>query len=135
MWRLEPEGEAERAEATVPWNETEGFSVNPEGEGRYEQVRAKTRRKERENQANMEEKVDGDAPSEDGAEIQSPKRKVIRVEPEETQDYVRDALNLSRTKQKKQVSCQARSASHKGPCFGVTLNALTKPSDSGSLLR
>ena len=47
-WRLEPEGEAERQEATVPWNVAEGFSVNPQGEGRHEQVRAKIRRKERE---------------------------------------------------------------------------------------
>ena len=30
-------------------------------------------------------------PGEEGAEIQSPKRKIIRVESEETQDYVREA--------------------------------------------
>ena len=53
---------------------------------------------ERENQAKMEEKVDGKAPGEEGAEIQSPKRKVIRVESEETPDYVRYTLNLSRDK-------------------------------------
>ena len=88
MWRLKPEGEAERPEATVPWNEAEGCSVNPEGEGRHEQVRAKITRKEKENQAKMEEKVDGEAASEEGAELQSPKRKVIRVESEESQEYV-----------------------------------------------
>ena len=43
----------------------------------------------------MEEKVDGKAPGDEGAEIQSPKRKVIRVESEETQDCVRESLNLS----------------------------------------
>ena len=96
MWRPEPEGDAESPEATVPWNQAEDFSMNPEGEGRHEQVRAKITRKERANQAKMEEKVDGEAPGEEGAEIQSPKRKVIRVESEETQDYVREALNLSR---------------------------------------
>ena len=69
MWRLEPEEEAERPEARVSWNEAEGVSVNPEGEGRHEQVRAKITRQERENQATMEEKVDGKAPSEEGAEI------------------------------------------------------------------
>ena len=47
VWRLEPEGEAERPEATVPWHEAEGVSVNPEGQGRYEQARAKMARKER----------------------------------------------------------------------------------------
>ena len=52
-------------------------------------------RKERKNQTRMEKKVNGKAPREDGAEVQSPKRKVIRVESEETQDYVRESLNLS----------------------------------------
>ena len=32
VWTLEPEGEAERPEATVPWNVARGVSVNPEGE-------------------------------------------------------------------------------------------------------
>ena len=44
----------------------------------------------------MEKKVNGKALWDDGAEVQSPKRKVIRVESEETQDYVRESLNLSR---------------------------------------
>ena len=35
------------------------------------------------------------APQEEEAEVQSPKRNVIRVESEETQDYVRESLNLS----------------------------------------
>ena len=90
MWRLE--GEAEKLVVTVLWNEAEGVSVNPEGESRHEQIRAKTTRKERK----MERKVGRYAPSEEGAEKQSPKRKVIRVESEETQDYVRKSWNLSR---------------------------------------
>ena len=53
----------------------EGVSVNPEGESRHGQVRAKITRKERENQIKMEDKVDGKAPSEEGAEIQSPQRR------------------------------------------------------------
>ena len=73
-----------------------GVSVNPEGESRHRHVRAKMARKERENQTRVEKKVNGKAPSDDGAEVQSPKRKVIRVESEETQDYVRESLNLSR---------------------------------------
>ena len=32
-----------------------------------------------------------EAPSEEGEEIKSPNRKVIRVESEETQDYVKEA--------------------------------------------
>ena len=31
MWRLQPEGEAEKPEVTVLSNEAEGVSVNPEG--------------------------------------------------------------------------------------------------------
>ena len=94
MWRVEPEGEAERPEATVPWN-GEGVSVNPEGESRHGQVRAKIARKEKENQATLGRKTDRNAPSEEGAEVQSSKRKVIRVESEETENHVRKSLNLS----------------------------------------
>ena len=63
--------------------------------GRYGQKMARKER-ERENQTNMEEKVDGKAPGDEGAEVQRPKRKVIRVKSEERQDYVRDSLDLSR---------------------------------------
>ena len=49
VWRLEPEGEAEKPEVTVLENEAEGVSVNPEGESRHEQIRAKTSSKERGN--------------------------------------------------------------------------------------
>ena len=44
----------------------------------------------------MEEEADGKALGEEGAEILSPKRKVIRAESEETQDYVKESLNLIR---------------------------------------
>ena len=52
-------------------------------------VRAKMARKERENQTRMGKKVNGKAPREEGAEVQSPNRRGIRVESEETQDCVR----------------------------------------------
>ena len=58
--------------------------MNTAGEGRHEQVRAKKKTKERDNVAKMEEEVAGKAPNEEDAERQSPKRKVIRVESEET---------------------------------------------------
>ena len=74
-WRLEPEGEAEMPEVKVLWNEEEGVSVNPEGGGHHEQIRVKIIRREREEREKME--------------IRGPKRKVIRVESEETRDYVR----------------------------------------------
>ena len=37
-----------------------------------------------------------EAPGEEGEEIQSPKRKVIRVESEESQDYVREGRGLKK---------------------------------------
>ena len=49
--------------------------MNPDGEGHREQAQAKSSRRERE------------VPGEEGEEVKSPKRKVIRVESEETKDY------------------------------------------------
>ena len=60
-WRLEPERETVMAETIVLWNEVE-------------RVQATKSRRESE------------APGEEGEAIKSPKRKVIRVESEETQD-------------------------------------------------
>ena len=58
--------------------------MTPEGEGHHEQTQAQSLGRER------------GVPGEEGEEITSPKRKVIRVESEETQDYVRESLDLSR---------------------------------------
>ena len=40
----------------------------------------------------MKKNVHGKAPWDEGAEVQSLKRKVIRVESEETQNYVRESF-------------------------------------------
>ena len=47
MWRLEPEGEAEKPGATAPWSGVKGVSVNPGGESCNGQAQAKMARKER----------------------------------------------------------------------------------------
>ena len=73
--RLEPEGEAEVPEIIVVSDAAEGTFVDLDGESRHERV---VSRRERE-------------VLNEGEEIRSPKRKVIRVESEETQDYVREA--------------------------------------------
>ena len=57
----------------------EGTVVDLDGESRREQVQAMVSRRGRE------------IPIGEGEEIKSPRRKVIRVESEETQDYVREA--------------------------------------------
>ena len=48
--REELEGEAEKLEATAPWSGVQGASVNPEGESRNGQARAKMARKETKNE-------------------------------------------------------------------------------------
>ena len=58
---------------------------------RYEQ-----RLRGREDQAIMERKADRNTSGEEDEEIHSPKKKVIRIQFEETQDYVRESLNLRR---------------------------------------
>ena len=68
-------------------------------------------------------------------EIQSPKRKVIRVESEETQDYVRESLNLSRVRRRNKFCAKRDQPPTKDHFFCATIAAVTKPSDSGSLLR
>ena len=82
-WRLEPEGETETPETKALWNSVEGVPGYPDGEGRHERVQVKSSRRESE------------VPGEEGEEVKSPKRKVIRVESEETQDYVREAKDLN----------------------------------------
>ena len=74
MWRLEPEGEAEKLEVTVLWNEAEGVPVNPEGESHHEQTRAKITKWERVNQAFMERKADRNAPGDESEEVRTPKK-------------------------------------------------------------
>ena len=94
MWSLEPEGEAEKQGAIGPGREVKSISVNPKGESCPGHARAKMARKEKENQATSETEANQKARQEEGAEVQSPKRKIIRVESDETQDHVRDSLNF-----------------------------------------
>ena len=79
MWRLEPEGEAEVPEIIIVSGAVEGTPVDLDGESRREQVGANLSRRGRE------------IPNGEGKEIKGPKGKVVRVESEETQDYVREA--------------------------------------------
>ena len=79
-WRVESGGETETPETIVLWNEVEGVPMTSDGD---ERVQAKSSR------------VDSEGSGEEGEEVKSPKRKVIRVEPEETQDHVREAKDPS----------------------------------------
>ena len=64
---LEPKGEAEVSEIIIVSDAVEGTPVDLDGGSPSEQVEARLSRRERE------------APNEEGEEIESPKRKVIRV--------------------------------------------------------
>ena len=72
-----PEGEAEVPEIIVVSDAVEDTLVDLDGESRHEQVEAKLSRRGREM-------------LNEGEEIRSPRRKVIGVESEETQDHVRE---------------------------------------------
>ena len=120
-WRVEPGGETEKPEVTALWNEAEGVSVNPEGESHHEETRAKiTRRMEIEMRRVKR------------VRIQRSKKKVIRVESEETQDYVRESLNLSREEAEEISFVPSTISISQRPMFWCENRW---PSVSGSLLR
>ena len=75
-WRLEPEGKAEVPEIIIVSDAVEGTPVDLEGKSLQEQVEATLSRRGREM-------------LNEGEEIRSLKRKVTRLESEETQDCVR----------------------------------------------
>ena len=77
-WRLEPEGEAEVPEIIIVLDAVEKHFRGPGWRKPPWSGRSKTL-------------FQRDAPGEGGQEIKSHKRKVNRVESEETQDYVREA--------------------------------------------
>ena len=61
--------------------------------------------------------VDGEAPQVENAEIQSSKRKVIRVESEETQDYVCETLALDQEEAEEIAFVPSASANHEAPIY------------------
>ena len=79
-WRLEPEGETEMRETRVVTDGVEGIYVDDNGEGHHE--REQVKKNPEVNVACQEKKA---------KKLKSPKRKIIRVESEETQDNVREA--------------------------------------------
>ena len=78
-----------------PWSGTEGGSVDPKGKMDHRSARTKFAREESEKPKEAEMDVDGAVRQEASVEIQSPKRKVIRVESEESKDNVRETLAIS----------------------------------------
>ena len=84
VWRLEPEGEAELLKTKVVSNGMKSIHLDPNGEGRHERRQVQNSRRQSE------------APGEEGEEKKTPKRKIIRVVSEETEDYVREATDMDK---------------------------------------
>ena len=70
-----------------------------------------------------------------GEEIRSPKRKVIRVESEETQDYVREEKITEFEEEKQRTFIPSAVGVPLNPCFGVTSNAAQRTSAFGTWRR
>ena len=80
VWSLESEGEAERPEVIGLMSETKDISMNPEDASRHRHAQAKMTRKERDKQTRMEKEINWKTSWDEDAEVQSPKRKVIRIQ-------------------------------------------------------
>ena len=78
--------------------------------------------------------VDGKVLQEEDAEIQSPKRKVIRVESEETQDNDWESLNLSLEGAEEIGFVLSALSIPRGLWKGATTGSLKKPSVAGTQL-
>ena len=116
VWSLEPEGDAEKPGAIGLASEVTGISVNPEGGDHHRRARTKMARMDRENQTKSEKEANRNAPQEGRAKVQSPKRKVVRVE-SETQDYVRGSLNLSQEEAEEISFVPSALSVPRGPMF------------------
>ena len=82
--------------------------MDPKGKMGHKSARAKVAREEREKPKKAEMEVDGVVPREESVESQSPKRKGIQVESEETQDWVRETLAISQ-EEAEEISTRAHS--------------------------
>ena len=101
-WSIDLEGEVEELEVGCPWTVTKGNSVDPEREMNDQSDGKKTAIEEEQNWGKLKEgemevemEVEAGVAQAESAEIESPKRKVIRVESEETQDFVFEMLSIS----------------------------------------
>ena len=96
---------------------TEGGSVDPKGEMGYQPPRLKAAREEREKLKEAEMEMDGEMPQEESSESQISKRKVIRAESEETQDYVRETLAISQEEAEESAFVPSAFSEPRGPIY------------------
>ena len=117
-----PEGETETPETLVLWSEVVGVSVNLDGGSHCERVQAVP-----EGKAKRQEKKVKKFRARKG-------KKAIRVESKETQEYVREAKDLSQEEAEINVVPSAISVPQK-PLFRCDNRCSEKPSASGSRRR
>ena len=120
-WRLEPEGETEVPETVIVADEVEGTHVDSNGEGHHGRGKVKNHRSQ------------SGVPGKECEETKSPKRKVIRVDSEETQDYVREANDMDQ-EEREEISFVPSAISVPQSAISVP-QCSGKPSASGSLRR
>ena len=122
-WSLEPEVEAEVPEITIVSDAVEGTPVDLDGESRHEQAEAKLPRRGREM-------------LNEGEETRSPKGKVIRVESEETQDYLREGKSTENEEEEERTFVPSAISVPLNPfCDVATNDAAKRPSAVGSWRR
>ena len=73
-----------------------------------------------------------DVPGEEGEEIKSPKRKTIRVESEETQDYAREAKDTDQEEAEELSFSPSAISVPRKPMFRCDNQCRKNPSASGS---
>ena len=101
-WSIDLESEVEELEVGCPWTVTKGDSMDPGGRRTTSQMAKRLQLKNKkiweklkDDEMEVEMEVDAGVPQAESAEIKSQKRKVIRVESEETQDYICEMLTIS----------------------------------------
>ena len=108
----------ERLEVSGPLVRDQRRLRGPKGQMGHKSDRAKVTREEK------EMLMDVDAPQNEGGETKSTKRKVIRVESEETQDYVSGTLAISQEEARgMEPFCRVPSASHEDHFISATIAA------------
>ena len=119
-WSVDLEGDMEKLEVVGFVSGTEGGCVDPKREMGHWSAQIKTTKegsdelKGADNEKQESEMEVYEATLQEArVEIQSPKRKVIRVESEETQDHVRETLAISQEE-----------------ADGETIDAVKRPSDT-----
>ena len=129
----------EKLEVVGHLSRTEGGSVDPTGKIGHWSARSKITKEECEElegaETDKQEKkmeVDEATLHEASTQVQSPKRKVIRVENQKRRkNYVRETLAISQADAEEMGFVPRALKEPQGPFTGVTIDAVKRPSNTG----